>query len=43
MVGQGDVVENYVRDAYQIINLLLEVPADPSNISLRTQLFTSGW
>jgi hypothetical protein len=43
MVGQGDVVENYVRDAYQIINLLLKVPADPCNISLRTQLFPSGW
>jgi hypothetical protein len=28
MVGLGDVVENYVRDANQINNLLLEVPAD---------------
>lgn len=43
MVGLGDVVENYVRDANQINNLLLEVPADLWNISLRTQLFSSGW
>ena len=43
MVGLGDVVENYVRDANQINNLLLEVPADLWNISLRTQLFPSGW